>query len=91
MFTWGRVIEEITVGDYSITKYHPYKSGTGRPKVVDESVIHYHVYVLGKDTNTSTLSLDSALIYAIAHKNIGPHPPGIAMIARALKIEDNSL
>jgi len=83
-FVWGRIVEEYEIGPYHIAKYQPYKPGTREP---DESH-QYHVWVDGKDTSEGAWTLEGAMLIAIAHKSLGPHPRGLDMIARALKIEE---
>lgn len=87
-FVWGRIVEEYEVGPYHIAKYEPFKFNVS-PRVIDDTKApEYHVWVDGKDTSTGALTLESALLAAIAHKSLGPHAPGLSMIARALKIEE---
>lgn len=53
-FTWGYASEIYDVGPYTIV----------------EAKEHFHVYVDGKNTGVSALTLDGALILAIAHKHL---------------------
>lgn len=90
-FPWGKIIEEYEVGPYHIARYRPFvplTSSTVKPRIVDEAAApRYHAWVDGKDTSLGALTLEGALIYAIAHKMLGSHPPGTDMICRALKVE----
>lgn len=46
----------------------------------------YEIWVDGIFTNVVAESLDAAMLYAIAWKNLGPQPLGVDMVARALKV-----
>jgi len=87
-FVWGRIVEEYEIGPYHIARYQPYKDG-GQPRTVDESRANeYHVWVDGEDTSNGAMTLEGAMLIAIAHKSLGPHPRGLDMIARALKMQE---
>lgn len=42
----------------------------------------------GEDTNQSTQTLEGAMLVAISHKKLGRHAPGLAMLCRALKLDE---
>lgn len=58
-FTWGKVIKIHNIGPYTFVEH-----------VDSAGKIHFSVYVDGKSTNTSTYTLDGALIVAIGRKNL---------------------
>lgn len=60
-FTWGTIMAFHDVGPYTIVEFISYDSSNQTA---------FHVYVDGKDTANSTSSLDSALVLAMAFKNV---------------------
>lgn len=93
-FPWGQIIEEWEIGPYRIAKYHPYKTPRvglpHLPRAAETDRTEYHIWVDGKDTHTGALTLEGALLLAIATKSLGSHPEGMSMIARALKIGEET-
>lgn len=59
-FTWGKIVKIHNIGPYTIVEY------------TDKSTkaYHFHIYVDGKCTGTSTLTLDGALLSAIGRSNL---------------------
>lgn len=94
-FTWGKVVNEHESGPYQIVEYHPYKSsgtpvderGRRLPREVEVHTL-FHVYYDGQDSNQSTNTLEGAMLVAISCKTLGKHAEGLAMICRALKIQE---
>ena len=86
-FVWGKIVEEWEIGPYHIAKYHPNNLET---RDVDRDRVEYHVWVDGQDTHSGTRTLEGALLLAIATKSLGSHPEGMSMIARALKIGEET-
>ena len=60
LFTWGTILHVHDIGSYTIVEYKDNKDG--KPL--------FHVYVDNKSTNTSTTTLEGALVYAIAYKHL---------------------
>lgn len=89
-FSWGFVIDTLQVESFIFKKYHPYKDNTYGvyPRPYNENITFYHIYVDGKDTNTSTHTIEGAMLVAISVKTLGNHTPGLDMIARALKLPE---
>ena len=74
-FPWGLIIEDVTLGPYTVRSYHPAKYdqngyGTGDN---DTDAIHYHGYIDGKDCNEGWLTLDEALVGMIVRRIAGPN------------------
>jgi len=74
-FTWGIVIEELTIRQYTIVEYHPWKRDsctilTGKPDFEKKC---YSTYLNGKDTCIEYDSLQSALVGLIAQEADGPN------------------
>lgn len=95
-FTWGKVVAEHEIGPYQIVEYHPYKSGSAptdhqgrRVKRETEAGTAFHVYCNGDDTNQSARTLEGAMLVAISHKTLGRHAPGLAMLCRALRLDED--
>jgi hypothetical protein len=63
-FTWGHIRAIHDIGPYTIIEYTSAGSG----------IRQFHVYVDGKDTSTATLSLEGALVEAIARKSLADNP-----------------
>jgi len=59
-FTWGKISKIHDIGSYSIVEY------------IDDATkdVLFHVYVDGKNTHTTSETLERALVLAIAHKNL---------------------
>lgn len=74
LFTWGNVIEIHDVGPYSFIE------------ASSDDVTSFHVYVDGEDTCNSCSTLDSALVFAIAHKNISSVNDARHMASAAIKV-----
>lgn len=67
-YTWGIIKEIHDIGQYSIVEYKPRPIGSGTPKEVG-----FGCYVDGKCLNTSSNTLEGALIICIAHgKDVRP-------------------
>lgn len=78
-FPWGKVIEDIDVGPYTIRAYHPHKYNNGqRVKDCDEDRIEYHGYINGKDQCQSWPTLDDALAGLIVCRHLGQNWDGVA-------------
>ena len=86
-FTWGRIVAEYEIGPYHIVAYHP-TLPSNKGEGVDETVTHHHLWIDGKDTHTSAVTLEGAMILAVATRTLGRHPVGLSMIARALKLPE---
>lgn len=86
-FTWGRIVAEYEIGPYYIVAYHP-TLPSNKGKGVDETVTHHHLWIDGKDTHTGAVTLEGAMILAVATRTLGRHPEGLSMIARALKLPE---
>ena len=62
-FTWGDVVDIHDIGLYSLIEYtdhHDRKTG-------------FHVYVDGHSTNNTFPTMDEAILFAIARKNLEPN------------------
>lgn len=82
-FSWGKIVEEHEIGPYHFIEYKRFKNGSVRET---EAATEFAIYVDGKDTHCGALTLDAALVLAVAIRNLGPHPEGMSMIGRALKV-----
>lgn len=73
-FTWGELIAIHEIAGYAVVEYHPfiYENGIGTGKT-DYKTISFHSYVNGKDTSSSSESLDAALAYCIAYMHEGAY------------------
>lgn len=64
-FTWGTVTRFHEVGPrYMIVEYE--RRPVGNETLTEREKVAFHVYVDGRDTSSSTNTLEDALIYAIA-------------------------
>lgn len=68
-FTWGHVERIWVIGAYTIASFHPWKVigcsiQTGEPQM---GLLHYHVWIDGKDCSESFDSLESAMAGAVAY------------------------
>ena len=71
-FPWGRVIDDIDVGKYTIRMFHPYKTdGVRVSNEVDETVTYYHGYIDNVDVFESWITLDECLAGLIVRANLG--------------------
>lgn len=59
-FPWGRVINRHIVGIYDVIEYASNSNGR----------ILFHVNVDGKDTHTSTTTLEEAFVFAFAYRTM---------------------
>lgn len=75
-FSWGEVVAVHDVGWYTIVEY---KCGT--VDSINYGRKAFHVYVSGKDTHRSTLTLDEALLLAVAVRNSGSSADHMAIAA----------
>ena len=62
-YTWGEIIFVHEIGHYLIVEYKQSKDFCPE---IQEDIILFHPYIKGIDTNTSSDSLDKALINAIS-------------------------
>lgn len=76
-FTWGPIDAIHQVGPYTIVEYRRDNSNTTSADpdglAASHDQTHFHPYIDGKDTAQSFLSLDQALIGAIAYRHEGPN------------------
>lgn len=61
-FTWGSVQDIHDIGPYTIVEYVIAREG--------KEITLFHVYVDGKATDSSTSTLEGALILAIANRHL---------------------
>jgi len=78
-FTWGRVVRLHVVGEYEIVEYIAEHVEETKDRT------QFHVYVDGRDTNTSAASLDEALAIAISYKYEGPNGRAARYFMRMLR------
>jgi len=69
-FTWGKITEFFSIGDYDFAAYHPWKRDdctvlTGK---VDYDTVNYHIWIDGEDASISCSTLEEAMVCAIARK-----------------------
>lgn len=60
VFTWGSVTKIHDIGDYTFAEY-----------LDSDNTVSFYIYVKGMGANQSVASLDKAMIYAIAHAQMG--------------------
>ncbi|MFN2347095.1 MAG: hypothetical protein ABR616_15455 [Dermatophilaceae bacterium] len=73
-FTWGPIDAVHTVGEYQIVEYREDRSNFRRAEEWDgHGRTLFHPYIGGRDLHRGYLSLDSALVGAIAYKREGPN------------------
>ena len=82
-FPWGKIVDEHEIGPYHFVEYKRFKSGSTKET---KETTEFTIYIDGKDTHCGALSLDAALVLAVAIHNLGPHPEGMSLIGRALKV-----
>ena len=71
-FPWGPVIEVHQIANYTILEYLEDLSRYDQPELwYRHGRTLYYVYVDGKSTNVSALSMDAALVGAIAYRRDG--------------------
>jgi hypothetical protein len=73
-FPWGPITEQHQIGNYTILEFLEDTSTYNDPVAwARHGRTLYHVYVDGKNTSVSALSLDAALAGAIAYRREGPN------------------
>jgi len=85
-YTWGKVIQIHSVGEYDIVEAHPWQrqGGSiliGRP---DYTTVSFHGWVKGRDTAHCWGSLDEALAGCIAYKHEGANHRADVYFIRAI-------
>jgi hypothetical protein len=72
-FTWGEVLDIIEFNEYAVVKYHPWKTDGGSVLTgnVNYDFVEYHGWLNGKDTSTSSNTLESAIVGLFALKYDG--------------------
>ncbi|WP_028955934.1 hypothetical protein [Sulfitobacter sp. 20_GPM-1509m] len=71
-FAWGRVIEDHTVGPYTIREFHPRKvQGAAILREIDTERTEFHGYIDGKTTGESWPTLEDAMAGLIVHRIVG--------------------
>ena len=78
-FAWGKPIEHLEIGPYSMLSYHPWKRKgcnvlTGNP---DMDIISYHGYIDGEDQHEAWPSLESCLAGLMGLKYAGNNNGGV--------------
>jgi hypothetical protein len=70
-FPWGPIDQIHEIGPYTIFEYHPavYENYRGTGEYAKGT--NFHIYIDGKDTCTSTTTLDGALAVAISRRHDG--------------------
>ena len=76
-FSWGRVLKITDISVYTIVAYQP-------PE--DSTRTLFHVYVDGDDTSNSCETIETALLYGMAVKNLGDGNEAGSMARAAAKI-----
>lgn len=82
-FPWGKIVDEHEIGPYHFVEHKRFKSGSVKET---KDTTEFTIYLDGKPTRCGALTLDAALVLAVAIRNLGPHPEGMSMIGRALKV-----
>jgi hypothetical protein len=85
-FTWGAIIRIVNFGRYSVVIHHPWKVD-GSAIVVGSPNLHiveYHAYVDDKDTSRGFLSIEAAVVGAIAYAYDGPNTQADKYFLRAI-------
>lgn len=72
-FPWGPIDKIHEIGEYQIIEYREDKSGFNRDAWETHNRTVFHPYVNGKDSHESFVTLDEAIVGAIAFKNQGAH------------------
>lgn len=73
-FSWGPVDAIHRIGEYAVVEYREDTSNFRQPEVwARHGRTVFHPYIDGRDTHRSYLTLDSALVGAIAIKREGPN------------------
>ena len=90
-FVWGPIVKVHEIGDFTIVEFHPmiFVSGTGTNKYEPKRV-SYHIYVQGKDTAHGMLTLDSALVLALAAKYDSPRTVDYALRVLNMGTQDEA-
>jgi hypothetical protein len=83
----GKFVASHELGEYFIVEYKPTAYDGCSPKVPkryeDES--NFHPFINGKDTNTSYVSIEAAIVGAIAYKYDGGNTRADQYFLKAIK------
>lgn len=82
----GDIIAVHTVGEYDIVEYLHKPAGNSEDKT---RKLHFTPYINGDRTSHSFMSLDAALVGAIAYKHEGPNTRADGYFMRAIGAEKN--
>lgn len=77
LFTWGTLIEIHEIGEYTFVEYSDHTSE-----------IRFNIYIAGKDMHNGAISLDRAILRAIALKYDGINTRADGYMVNMLNIED---
>jgi len=74
-FTWGEVVEIISMKNYSFVVYHPWKSNECNVYMHDPDYtrFQYNGYIDGKSISRGWNSLEAAMVGIVAYKLDGPN------------------
>ena len=70
LFTWGKVVAWHEVGRYQILEYKGREYKNHSPTGALEEHSSFHIYVDKKSTSHGAVSLESALVYAMAYAHL---------------------
>lgn len=71
-YCWGEIIQFHHIGEYDIIEYYPwwYEEGESTYES-NRNLVHFAIYIDGKDIGEYAPSLDDAIVAAIAYKYEG--------------------
>jgi len=71
-FPWGKIVKVHSIGDIDIIEYiEGRRFNAGRGKITEGGTTEFYPYIDGRDTNTSYLTLDRAIVGALGRKYDG--------------------
>lgn len=77
LYPWGVIVDVHRIGRFAVVEYlqdNSNTSGRDTDRLEREHGQHrFHAYIDGEDTFVTCLSLESALVLAIAHDREGPN------------------
>jgi hypothetical protein len=72
-FTWGEILDIVEFREYTVAKYHPWKSDGYRVLTGDADYdrVEYHGWLSGKDSHHSLYTFEGAIVDLFALKYDG--------------------